>query len=226
MKLKIPYKIIIVSALAGFVFGNSIQGKLEKKLGASMQPLKIQSMQMEYSPKTQEKQQRISPQKQEKTTPKDLEKTVNNYELKEKSSSKYLQKLESPVIGSKLIKNIIEIESSNNPNAVSKMGAVGLFQIMPITLKDYNELHQIKYTLEDLKNPIQNTKVGEWQLNKRLPEILRHKNVPDSKLHRIIAYNRGGENLRKWYANGSKFEELPKETKNYLKKLRLKGHSI
>lgn len=43
------------------------------------------------------------------------------------------------------------IESSNNQNAVSGAGAVGMFQITPIALKEYNRKYDSKYTWDQIK---------------------------------------------------------------------------
>ena len=52
---------------------------------------------------------------------------------------------------------IAEIESSNNPNAVGSSGEIGLYQISPIVLKHFNQVHE---------NQTIRAFVGEWPLKK------------------------------------------------------------
>lgn len=58
-----------------------------------------------------------------------------------------------------LVLAVIKIESGGVKNAVSKCGAIGLMQIMPILGKDYG------YTREELFNPYINIYIGVRQLS-------------------------------------------------------------
>ena len=102
------------------------------------------------------------------------------------------------------------IESNNNPNAVSPAGAIGLYQIMPITLEDYNQMNKKKYTAEQLFNPQVNKNIAEWYITKRIPQMLKHYKLPVNTNSILHAYNAGIGNVVKGV--------LPKETKNYLTK--------
>lgn len=114
---------------------------------------------------------------------------------------------------------IIIIESDGNPLAYNKKtGARGLCQITEVCLKDYNDHHQVKYNKEDLWNPEINIKIGNWYYNKRIPAMLKYYKIPDTVENRIIAYNWGIDNLKKWYKKGGDYNKLPKETQNYIRK--------
>lgn len=99
---------------------------------------------------------------------------------------------------------IATIESSNNPNAYNESeNAIGLYQIRLGALKDYNMAHI------------------SWYFNVAIPKYMKNMGIEDTTDHRIIAYNFGISNLRKYLA-GEK--ELPQITKNYIKKYHnLKG---
>lgn len=114
---------------------------------------------------------------------------------------------------------IIQIESGGNPNAYNKhSGAIGLMQITPICLKEYNQRYSSKEIWvrpEEIYDYCYNTKIGSWYINKRIPELLCHYRLPDTIDNRLIAYNFGIGNLIK-YKQGKR--KLPQETINYLRK--------
>lgn len=105
---------------------------------------------------------------------------------------------------------IKQIESGGNPNATSPVGAMGLYQIMPITLKDYNQITKKNYKKEQLFDPDINTEIAEWYLTQRIPQMLKHYKKPVTTDNILWAYNAGIGNLVK--------NVFPKETKNYLYK--------
>ena len=113
------------------------------------------------------------------------------------------------------INKIIQIESSGNPKAYNpKTQDIGLMQITPICLEDYNNYNP-DYTTIDLYTPEINKIIGTWYINYRIPRMLNYYNIPDTIENRLIAYNWGIGNLIK-YTKGEL--ELPKETKEYLEK--------
>jgi hypothetical protein len=63
---------------------------------------------------------------------------------------------------------IIQRESNGKPGEVNPVsGASGLTQVMPITIKDYNQHHTHKYTMSQLRNPNEpriQIRVGLWVL--------------------------------------------------------------
>lgn len=110
------------------------------------------------------------------------------------------------------IDKIIQIESSGNPNAVSDKGAVGLMQITQPVLDDYNNKYDSDFTANDMIIPEHNKVIGFWYINTRIPEMFKAYDIFDCSVFRLIAYNWGIGNLKKWY------ETLPEETRHYLKK--------
>lgn len=124
---------------------------------------------------------------------------------------------------------IMQIESNGNPNAYNKQsGAIGLYQITPICLKEYNQVNgekcfsspfgiqgterfEIRYlTISDLYNPIINERVAEWYLNIRIPQLLNYYHKPITIDNILWAYNAGIGNVIKG--------KMPRETRNYIKK--------
>ena len=99
------------------------------------------------------------------------------------------------------VKAIVHVESSFNPNAVSKAGAKGLMQLMPATAKIYN-LH------DNLFDPSKNLVAGV----KHMKELMaRYSNNMTLSL---AAYNAGETAVKK-------YRGVPpyKETQNYVKKV-------
>ena len=129
----------------------------------------------------------------------------------------------------------IMAESSGNPNAVSPVGAKGLFQIMPATQKDLEDRGLIPAGLDPF-NPDHSRQMRDAKIN-ALSELQWIKNPPQripekNRLARIYAsYNWGEGNVRKalekakadgvdiygdpdlWYSY------LPAETSGYLGKI-------
>lgn len=104
---------------------------------------------------------------------------------------------------------IVEIESSNNPNAYNaRSGARGLFQITPICLKHFNDVHGTSYSSEDLFQPLVNEKIALWYL-----DWLSKRCATDEEV--LISYNFGYGNMQKWKVGKI---QLPQETKEYLLK--------
>ena len=91
-------------------------------------------------------------------------------------------------------------ESSYNPKAVSKAGAIGLMQLMPTTARALG--------VEDIFNPEQNINAGVRYFKQMLKRF--HGNTALA----LAAYNAGSAKVRKY--NG-----IPpyKATKSYIKKV-------
>lgn len=93
------------------------------------------------------------------------------------------------------LKALAQIESSNNPNAVSFLGASygrGLYQVSEIALKDYLQYHiKEKITPDDLFNPAINERIAVWLINVRIPQILKHLKRPVTLETVLSAYNKG-----------------------------------
>ena len=102
------------------------------------------------------------------------------------------------------------IESGGDPNAVSAAGAVGPMQLMPGTAADPG------YGIEPAKDdsPEENRRVGSEYIDALLKKY-------DGNLdHALYAYNWGPGNVDKWIAAGEDPSALPKETAEYVPKVK------
>ncbi len=100
-----------------------------------------------------------------------------------------------------LLHAVITAESSYDPNAISRAGAVGLMQLMPETAKRYGVINR--------KNPRQNIFGG----SRYLRDLLKLFN--NDMVLALAAYNAGEGAVKKY---GYKVPPY-KETQNYVKKV-------
>lgn len=107
---------------------------------------------------------------------------------------------------------IQEIESGGNPEVVGKAGEVGLYQIMPVVRKSYNERTGHGYSRGDLFDPGINFKIASWYMNERIPQMLRYYGIPVTVRSVIWAYNAGIGRV----VDGI----MPSITESYLRKYR------
>ncbi len=119
-----------------------------------------------------------------------------------------------------LVSIVIQIESGGNPYAVSKAGCIGLMQISPIILKEFNEYACSGgcipgWNMSLMFDGWYNRYVGTWYINKRIPQLLKHYSIPDTIKNRLIAWHDGIGNLVKFKEGKRK---LGKEMQSYLKK--------
>ena len=115
------------------------------------------------------------------------------------------------------------IESSGNNMAYNfKSGATGQYQITETALKDYNKhARENGLTVMEMSwmyEPKYAYMVANWYLNEHIPDLLWDYGIPDTITSRLIAYNWGIGNLRKWFKRGCHWNRLPLETRNYIKK--------
>jgi hypothetical protein len=104
---------------------------------------------------------------------------------------------------------VSQIESNNNANAFnSGSGAIGLCQVTPILLKEYNQIWGENFRRHELFNPQVNMQIAEWYMNQRIPYLLKHFNQPDTLENRLLAYNAGIRAVIK--------HRMPKESHNYI----------
>jgi soluble lytic murein transglycosylase len=114
-----------------------------------------------------------------------------------------------------LLLSLIRQESSFNPYARSRVGALGLMQLMPKTAKRMSR----RYKKSDLTNPIINMSLGTKYLSLLL------KRYQNNILYTLSAYNAGERNIDSWsqeYFHNQSFlknlETIPfRETKKYVK---------
>ena len=129
----------------------------------------------------------------------------------------------------KLVLSIIKVESNGNPNALGSNNDVGLMQITPIVLKEYNNIEsKIKrlvaefndvtysdpnnyYNIGDLYNPSINVEIGTWYL-KRLYHYYKCSTVKQI----AMSYNGGITRARR---NGFDLKKMPRSIQNYVKKV-------
>lgn len=106
-----------------------------------------------------------------------------------------------------LITAVMDTESSYDPNAKSPKGASGLMQLMPDTARSLG--------VQNINDPDENINAGA----KYLSDMYKQFGSVETAL---IAYNYGPGNTQKWLDKGGKTSDLPKETQNYLTKIRNK----
>ena len=106
---------------------------------------------------------------------------------------------------------IMMIESSGNAEAYNpRSGAIGLHQITPICLEDYNKVNNTHYKPVQMHDPQLGAMVAYWYLNERIPALFKHYGVSDTVENRLIAYNAGIKAVLRGV--------IPKETANYIRK--------
>lgn len=120
---------------------------------------------------------------------------------------------------------IMMIESGGNPLLKEKWGGVGLFQITPETLYDFNDSTRSEcgpdcwnikgLTMDQMFNPKYNRIVADWYLNQQIPSMLKHFHKKVNTRNIIIAYNAGISYV-------VHHKKLPKTTIKYLRKYGVK----
>ncbi len=104
-----------------------------------------------------------------------------------------------------------EIESGQNPYAYNKKSrAIGLYQITPICLLDFNQQNKTNITSDQLYDANYNTLVASWYFENRIPSLLKHYKLPLTLDNIIWAYNAGIKSVIKG--------KMPLETYNYINK--------
>jgi hypothetical protein len=116
---------------------------------------------------------------------------------------------ENVEVDPKLISAIKDVESGNNPAAVSPKGAMGTMQVMPGTARDPG--FGIKPAKDFSPNELE--RVGQDYYGAMLK-----KYGGDKKLA-LIAYNMGPGAADRWLAKGGNYQSLPGETQAYVPKV-------
>lgn len=107
-----------------------------------------------------------------------------------------------------LLSAVMHQESAGNPYATSRVGAVGLYQFMPKTAKQYK--------LDDRTHPKQSANAAAVFLS----QLKRHYKGDVRMM--LAAYNWGignVDNLIKRVGERSSFDQMPKETQNYIARI-------
>ena len=120
-----------------------------------------------------------------------------------------------------LVFAVIKAESGFKENAVSKVGAVGLMQILPSTGEWVSKKIGLNYNENDLYDGEKNIEIGVYYLSYLL-------NLFDNNLENAIcAYNAGQYTIMSWLStkeysdDGIVLNKIPySETKNYLTKVK------
>lgn len=116
------------------------------------------------------------------------------------------------------LKIIKTIESGGDPYAVNvETGCYGIYQISEICLKDFNQFHHSHYVIKDLFRLAINEKIASWYFG-RIKEMLASYGIPINLTTLIASYNWGIGHVAAWAKKGMRFEELPVETRRYIKK--------
>lgn len=140
------------------------------------------------------------------------------YPIRYKTTIKKYSKIYN--IDPEIVCSVINIESGFDKNALSKVGARGLMQIMPSTAEEIADKLNIKdFTLEMLYSPEINIRMGCYYLN--------YLGSMYTSLDNIVAsYNAGFNKVNEWlnnpdYCKDGVITNPPnKETYNYLKKFK------
>lgn len=119
-----------------------------------------------------------------------------------------------------LVYSVINVESRFDKDAVSRVGAKGLMQLMEKTASECNKRENFGYNIpDDLFEPDTNIRIGCSYLRSLIDE---HK---DLKLA-VTAYNAGTGNVKKWLGDEKLsdgeggIENIPyPETEKYVKKV-------
>ncbi len=92
-----------------------------------------------------------------------------------------------------LLRALVAAESGGDPHAVSRVGAVGLCQLMPATAREEaTRLRLPDYEDARLTEPAVNLKLGASYLARQLRSF--KGDLPFA----LAAYNAGGTNVRRW----------------------------
>jgi soluble lytic murein transglycosylase-like protein len=114
-----------------------------------------------------------------------------------------------PQVPDDLLIAIAQTESDFNSLAISPVGAMGMFQFMPITLLDLAKRFDVYFSPFDIEGSVIAAKVYLSWLRKCFKDYKDWTVV-------LAAWNWGYGNVQKWLR---KEKEMPVETKNFIEKV-------
>lgn len=121
-----------------------------------------------------------------------------------------------------LVASIIRVETNYKPGKESKVGALGIMQLMPDTAQWAMEMANLPtVTLDDLKHEADaNIQLGTWYIKKL------HEQMDGNPIAAIAAYNAGPGNVRSWMKKGlwdgtyENVKDIPVgETRHYVQRV-------
>lgn len=113
---------------------------------------------------------------------------------------------------------IMAIESSGDPLAFNRATrCYGLYQISEICLEEFNRFHGTAYAPEELFDPGLNERIAGWYFL-RIRDMLDAYGIPATIVTVIACYNWGIGRVRDWCAQGGRFEQLPRQTREYIRR--------
>jgi soluble lytic murein transglycosylase len=114
-----------------------------------------------------------------------------------------------------LVKSVVIEESGMNYRARGKAGEIGLMQVRPIVLEDYERVTGRTVAPQQLLDPEINLEVGCWYLARML-RLFHDQREP--VYFALAAYNAGATNVERWIGNARDLS--PEE---FLGRVRFKG---
>jgi soluble lytic murein transglycosylase-like protein len=104
-------------------------------------------------------------------------------------------------VRSELVRAVVQVESAFNPRAISRVGAMGLMQLMPATAREFGVLNAF--------DPVENIRAGVAYLRRLLDRY------SDNEELALAAYNAGPGAVDKHNQSVPPY----RETKNYVKQI-------
>jgi len=107
-----------------------------------------------------------------------------------------------------LIKAIIKRESKFKYRAIGNAGEIGLMQLMPGAVRDWEEANDQPYHLKNqLFEPTLNIEIGTWYFARAYRQW---QNSGNAKAYALAQYNAGRGNLLKWVKKSGKGSDYKK----------------
>lgn len=128
----------------------------------------------------------------------ELKMVTGSVTLNDDSTMRYPAPNWTPINGWQVDKSLVYAfvrqESCFNARAKSKVGAIGLMQIMPATGKELAKRINTQWSLERAKQPEYNLALGQAYLK----QLMNNPEIKNNLMYLAVAYNAGPGNLAKW----------------------------